>query len=1065
MTSRMIQSVLLLVLLIAGIPAHAWKMESGTISMPGTSGTTFYKVNFQQKFDTTPMIFSMATNVGGDPATLRIRNVDINDGATGSFEISVVEPPGNDGPHAAMSVHYFAIEPGSYTLNGSRIEVGSINSSAVQHGNSVGGAESWDSISFAPAFSATPAFLAQIQTMNNETAAVPGAPSVPWLTTAVDNLDSNSADLALERSDVNNGSVSVAETIGYIAMDATTSNFVNVVGATVNFQSIVTGNNFDGWDNGCDTENFSGGLFSVSPLVMATKITHRSASDSDGGWLRRCSLSASAVGLTVDEDRDDDNERSHNPREAAGIIAFSQQFVYDSTITPPQPDPNWKLEVAEITLPLVASGSTTFNSISFQQSYDDIPLVFVLPSTENPDPAAIRVRNITTSGFQIAQVEPPPNFGGSNGQPATTVHYLAIEPGIHQLPGGINIDAGSVNTQSFQNKLLGGNGWQTISYRTAFASAPAILAQVQTMANESGNPPGSASTPWLESTVTNVTTGSFRLALDRAEVTAGTVSTNETIAYLAITANVSGSLIDLSNTTINFESILSADSITGNCSWINFANTYPSPPLVLANRNKRDGGDGGWLRRCLIQTNRVQLEVDEDRANDSERNHTTESAGIMVFSQAFKAQIGCGPVPGTYPIHSGGQLDVKNNVTMNTANVATGTVQNSVDINANRVNVSQRLPALDPSSFPGNSSTDDVTVSGTVTFDSNVKNDYRKIDVGINDTANFIGGGPFYIDELTLDNSATVNFAAGIYYINKVILKDSATINVSNAPVRMYIGNEFKVDKKDVTVNSGGNVDGFIVFLYQSAKFTAEKKNFNFTGLVYGPNSGAVKIKDAVFRGAIIAGGNVDVDKSDFTFTAGDQTSISAISTCIASSTSLAYFVITHDGYGINCVTEPSIRVAAIDSSGSAFDANGIQITLDTQQANGNWGLQTGTPANFNNLPADDGLAVYTFAAGETFADFTLNYQSGSASLDLDAFVTSNTGLRDDDSEGTMEFNPSGFTLTSSALGNPPPASIPAFAAQTAGTSFDVHITAYGQTLWCDRGLYRCGGEESAILV
>jgi len=993
MSSLVKKFILVMILMWLTQPAFAWKMEAGNITIPTTSGTNFVKVSFRQKFDVTPVIFAIATSTGSNPASLRIRNILINDGPTGSFEITIVEPSGEDGPHITMPVDYFAIEPGSYTLvDGTRIEAGITTTSAVQHGNNVVGAESWSAINFPTAFSGTPAFLAQIQTMNNETGSPPGAPSIPWLTTAVDNLSTSGANLALERSEVDNGSVTTSENIGYIGIDTGTGNFTDINGIVINFQGLATGNNFDGWDNGCDTATFPTGLFSTAPLSFATKTSFRNASSTDGGWFRRCSLSANSIGLTIDEDRDNDSERSHNPRESAGIVAFAQSFTFDSTVTPPSPDPNWKIEVGIINLPAVASGSTNFTNVTLQQNYSETPLIFIIPSNANPDPAAIRVRNISTTGFEVAQVEPPPNFGGSSGQPATTVHYLALKPGIHQLPGGINVDAASINTQAFQSKLIGGSSWNTLSYRTGFSNPPIILAQVQSMANESGNPPGGASIPWLGTTIRNVTTGSFQLALDRAEVIAGNITTDETIAYVAITSNVTNSIIDSSNNSVMFETIRSADNITGNCTSVNFANTYPAPPLVIASLNKRDGGDGGWVRRCNIQTNLVQLRVDEDLANDGDRAHTTENAGVAVFERSFTAQFGCGPLPSTYAVYSdGNDLDIKNNVSINvgsgTVNVQQGNNNgNAIDVTTNVgdvISATQALPIIQPATFPG-TGTMDIDVAQNTSLTINVADNppgdgtYNNIRVRQNATLDFTGGGPFYINNLRADRGATINFNAGTYFIDQVdVLGRDVNIGV-NGSVRLFIGNRFRSNNNNnnvdnLSINAGGNVADLVVFLYPSARFEMDGNNLNFTGVIYGPQSGDIKInKDSTITGAIIGGDKIKLDDNvTVNYSAAVANAVTNITTC---TTSFYHYAISHAGTGVTC-SPTDITITAHDASHAGIlPAAGTTISLSTSTGIGSWTAVSSGTGSLADTTIGDGLATYTFNGAESAVTLSFDY-------------------------------------------------------------------------------------------
>lgn len=157
-------------------------------------------------------------------------------------------------------------------------------------------------------------------------------------------------------------------------------------------------------------------------------------------------------------------------------------------------------------------------------------------------------------------------------------------------------------------------------------------------------------------------------------------------------------------------------------------------------------------------------------------------------------------------------------------------------------------------------------------------------------------------------------------------------------------------------------------------------------------------------------------------------------------------FVITHDSYGINCQDE-TLRVDVVDSvAGTPRNDYNAEVTLDTQTGNGTWTLVSGGGV-FADATANDGLATYTWALGETSAEFALSYPEGSATFDIDVFQSSDPSIRDDDSEGTMTFSPSGFTLTASPLANPPPAIVTPFSTpQVAGTDFPVYLTAYGQT-------------------
>ena len=62
--------------LLCCFSAHSFEMEMGAATMQDTfTIPTWTTVIFQQAFDTTPLVFALPTNQGGDPSTLRIRNV------------------------------------------------------------------------------------------------------------------------------------------------------------------------------------------------------------------------------------------------------------------------------------------------------------------------------------------------------------------------------------------------------------------------------------------------------------------------------------------------------------------------------------------------------------------------------------------------------------------------------------------------------------------------------------------------------------------------------------------------------------------------------------------------------------------------------------------------------------------------------------------------------------------------------------------------------------------------------------------------------------------------------
>ena len=284
-----------------------------------------------------------------------------------------------------------------------------------------------------------PAVLTQIQGMANESLTPPQTVSRPWLTSRSDFLTSSGFSIALERSQVSPGTVNSNEAIGYVAFQAGQLGVFNDnAGQPVGYQTFALDPQFVGWDDGCRSFNMS--LSGATTPVLLASLTTRLGAD--GGWLRRCGVSGTSASLVVDEDKYYDAERNHVV-EAAGAVAFTRPF--HATFTDPVGNP-WSMEAGAV-VTFDTSVTPVFTAVTFQQPFAVAPVVITLPGNEGADPVATRIRNVTPYGFQVAQVEPD----GIDGRHiSVTVHYLAVEAGVHALPDGTRVAVGTVGTQAQQ---------------------------------------------------------------------------------------------------------------------------------------------------------------------------------------------------------------------------------------------------------------------------------------------------------------------------------------------------------------------------------------------------------------------------------------------------------------------------------------------------------------------------------------------------------------------------------------------------------------------------------------
>lgn len=309
---------------------------------------------------------------------------------------------------------------------------------------------------------------------------------------------------------------------------------------------------------------------------------------------------------------------------------------------------NFSIEVGELTV-INTYDRPDFTRVNFTQRFDAPPLVFTLPTNDGGNSAAHRIRNVTSDGFDIMTLEPE---GEDGPHIAMSLNYLAVERGVHDLPGGRKLIADTIDTRRVQAyaNAGGGIGWETIGFGSVFSQAPAVLAQVQTMVNEQELLiPAKPSRPWLTTAVTDVSAADMKIALERSESVTGSVNQNETVAFVAVEPVGRLSFKDSNDQTVEMEAIRTGELLQGwgTCAAnrVNFSQAWAQTPVVLATKNTRDGdagigeGDGGWLRRCSTSTTYTQLQVDEVRKNnigDRNRKHSTrERAGVVAFTGNF----------------------------------------------------------------------------------------------------------------------------------------------------------------------------------------------------------------------------------------------------------------------------------------------------------------------------------------------------------------------------------------------------------------------------------------------
>lgn len=308
----------------------------------------------------------------------------------------------------------------------------------------------------------------------------------------------------------------------------------------------------------------------------------------------------------------------------------------------------------------VSDVNQNFQTHMFDRAYNTAPLVFtLLPGTNDTDPSILRIKNVSTTGFDIAQLETnnlQGNAGAMDGMTTPrTVTYFAIEPGnsaMNGTIGGLQWEAGTVaTTENFHGDdgaFGGSEGFEPVSFGSPFGSAPAVLTFVQTMTNSDIE---TMSTAMPDS---DPMAGGFDVALDLAEDSSGGTNgiptVDETIGYFAIEQGVAtfttedGTTVTLDafdSSALNIGGLNAQEGGTGE--QISFNADFDGEiPFAVASKTSSNGGDGGWIRQASIDATDIFLFLQEDQFNDSELAHgSQEAATILAFSSLFNTA----PIP------------------------------------------------------------------------------------------------------------------------------------------------------------------------------------------------------------------------------------------------------------------------------------------------------------------------------------------------------------------------------------------------------------------------------------
>lgn len=261
--------------------------ESGLVSINHIWKT----VRLDHEYVNPVVIAGPATRNGGDPLTIRVRNVTSRE-----FQIRLDEWDYLDGRHSFEDVGWIVVEAGRYELPNGMVVVAGRTSVNQQ----------WKRINFGSVVAPIPVLFTQAMTENDPAA----------VTTRVRNLTNSTFEVRLQEEEAANP-VHAFETVGWLAITEGTGRYNGLDMEIFNTPVRVNHQNY--------TINFQT-AFASTPVFLADMQTYIGG---DPATIRVRTINQSQATIFVEEERSKDFETGHSPEQVgylamqAGTISYS----------------------------------------------------------------------------------------------------------------------------------------------------------------------------------------------------------------------------------------------------------------------------------------------------------------------------------------------------------------------------------------------------------------------------------------------------------------------------------------------------------------------------------------------------------------------------------------------------------------------------------------------------------------------------------------------------------------------------------------------------------------------
>jgi len=265
-------------------------------------------------------------------------------------------------------------------------------------------------------------------------------------------------------------------------------------------------------------------------------------------------------------------------------------------------------------------GNTGWTTVTLDESYTSM-VVVCTPNYDSSTVALVaRVQNASGNSFDVRL----DRTDGSATAISGNVYYFVVEEGVYTSgTHGVTMEAVKYTSTVTDGKSNFNGKSQT--YSNSYTS-PVVLGQVMTY-NDSN-----FSAFWSRgASRTDIPSNTVLYTGKQIGEDTPLTRSNETIGYIVIESG-SGSLNSL-----DYVTAVGADTVKGVGDSPAYAYTLSglsSTTTAVISQVAMDGNNGSWgilYGSSPVSTTALNLAVDEDQANDAERNHTAEQIAYIVF--------------------------------------------------------------------------------------------------------------------------------------------------------------------------------------------------------------------------------------------------------------------------------------------------------------------------------------------------------------------------------------------------------------------------------------------------